>query len=252
MSKQTRSPLTAKPLRNPGQSLDEQIQDLLGDAISYMIAPLVFLALAIVQWEAYLTRRPPNPWLGTVLTVALVVYSGIKLYKLRQEVVRLRMARDGEKAVGQYLQDLEEVRVFHDVLGPGFNVDHVVISRKGIYAIDTKTYSKPLKGEVRIRIADDRVYANGHEIERNPLNQIRALTSWVQQMLKESTGKTFPVRGVVLFPGWFVEPFKEDPAVWVLNPKAFPKYLKNDPERLAKEDVHLAVYHLSRFIRGGQ
>jgi hypothetical protein len=41
----------------------------------------------------------------------------------------LRLAAEDEKAVGQFLEGLRErgYRVFHDVVGDGFNVDHVRI-----------------------------------------------------------------------------------------------------------------------------
>ena len=44
-----------------------------------------------------------------------------------------------------------------------------------------------------------------------------------------TTGKSFAVKPVVLYPGWFVEQrpgSKRD--VWVLNEKAFPKFLANE------------------------
>lgn len=43
---------------------------------------------------------------------------------------QLKLARDGEKIVGQYLDDLKEKGncVLHDIIGENFNVDHVVLS----------------------------------------------------------------------------------------------------------------------------
>jgi len=40
-----------------------------------------------------------------------------------------------------------------------------------------------------------------------------------------------------------------DREVWVLNPKALPTFIENEPVVLAQEDVMLATYHLSRHIR---
>ena len=44
------------------------------------------------------------------------------------------------------------------------------------------------------------------EPDRNPVIQAKAQASWVARILKESTGKKFLVRPVILFPGWFIEP----------------------------------------------
>ena len=72
------------------------------------------------------------------------------------------------------------------------------------------------------------------------------------QTLTESTGKNFPIRGAIVFPGWFVDPMTTD---WkralprVLEPKALPEFIRNEPDRLREDDVKLAAYHLARHIR---
>jgi hypothetical protein len=44
------------------------------------------------------------------------------------------------------------------------------------------------------------------EPDREPIRQATAQASWLKRLLFESTGKTFSVTPVVVFPGWFVEP----------------------------------------------
>ena len=163
------------------------------------------------------------------------------------------MARDGEKAVGQYLSDLREkgYRVFHDIVGKGFNVDHVVICEKGIFTIETKTYSKSSSGKSVIHFDGETITVNGKLAKRDAVEQAQAQAYWISEVLKESTGKAFPVKPVIVFPGWFVESAKgKNPTdLWVLNPKALPSFLSNEPLRIQPEDVKLVAYHLSRFIR---
>jgi hypothetical protein len=38
-----------------------------------------------------------------------------------------------------------------------------------------------------------------------PVIQVNSASTWLQNTLKASTGKTFTVKPVILFPGWFVE-----------------------------------------------
>jgi hypothetical protein len=73
-------------------------------------------------------------------------------------------------------------------------------------------------------------------------------------MLKESTGKDYPVRPAVVFLGWFVEGDLGSKAssVWVLNPKMLPGYIGHEPKTVSEEDMRLAAYHLSRYIRAGE
>ena len=70
-------------------------------------------------------------------------------------------------------------------------------------------------------------------------------------MLEESTGKRFDVRGVVVFPGWWVEPAPESvkSQAWVLEPKALPAWIEQEAVAIAPSDVALAAFHLSRYVR---
>lgn len=67
MSKGKRSPLKDKPLRNPGQSLDEQRLDLVYDKVTAPAMMAVFLVmLAVLEWWRYYFSQEPNPILYTV------------------------------------------------------------------------------------------------------------------------------------------------------------------------------------------
>lgn len=37
--------------------------------------------------------------------------------------------------------------------------------------------------------------------------------------------------------------------IWVLNPKAFPKFIENQLDVVSQEDMMLAAFHVSRYIR---
>jgi hypothetical protein len=136
-------------------------------------------------------------------------------------------------------------------VGKGFNVDHVVICEKGIFTIETKTYSKSSSSKSIIDFDGETIKVNGKLMERDAVEQAKAQAYWIGEVLKESTGKAFPIKSVVVFPGWFVERAKgKDTAnLWVLNPKALPSFIGNEPSRVNPEDVKLAAYHLSRYIR---
>ncbi len=91
---------------------------------------------------------------------------------------------------------------------------------------------------------------DGHEPDRDPVVQAKAQARWLREFLAESTGRKFTVRPVILFPGWWVEQSKGSKReVWVLEPKALPAFIAQEPETLPAEDVQLASYHLAQFIR---
>jgi hypothetical protein len=143
--------------------------------------------------------------------------------------------------------------VLHDVLGEGFNIDHVLIGPAGVITVETKTWSKPRRGDAKITFDGERLVVQGHAPDRDPVAQARAQASWLRRVLVESTGRDLPVRAVIVFPGWFVERTAGGPRdVWVLEPKALPAFLAKEPDQLRSEDVNLASFHLSRFVRTGE
>ena len=253
MSAATKSPIKDKPLRMPGQSLEEERPKLIEDKVETpFVLAMFFILFAAMEWWRYYSERPPHPIFFSVVAAILVGFAGWRIWKTRPQVRNLKQGIEGERVVGQFLERLREsgYHVFHDLVGTGFNVDHVLIGPAGVFTVETKTWSKPARGEAVIHFDGERLTAVGREPERNPIVQARAQASWLKGLLAESTGRRFEVFPVVVFPGWFIEQAEGSlRKMWVLEPKALPKFLKNAPQCLATEDVSLASLHLSRFIR---
>lgn len=245
------SPLKDKPLRYAGQSLDEQIEDKLLEAVYWAVVSFGAIIFAIAEWFRYLYPKPAQPIYITIFAVIVIAIGANKVFKGIKKAERFRMARDGEKIVAEGLQELvkQGATVFNDIQGEKFNVDHVVISPRGIYLIETKTYSKPIKKETKITFDAEQIYVDGVAIERNPIKQVEALSDWLQNLLKESTGIKFKIHPVILFPGWFTEKMKGGQDIWILNPKALPVFISNEPVSLKDTEIHLIAFHLSRYVR---
>ncbi len=254
MNNNKKSPLTDKPLRNPGQSLDEQINDIYqNDVTVYVMWSAVSIVLAGLEWWRWYNQLPYSPIVYSVLAFLVTIFCGYKLFHIKRKLKSLILGRDGERAVGQYLELLREkgCRIFHDIVGNSFNLDHVIVSEHGVFVIETKTYSKPTKGEAKITINGDNVFINGMNISDNILIQAKAEANWLTGIIKESTGKNILVKPAIVFPGWYVESssVNKNTGVWFLNPKALPAYIENSPKILSKEDMMLLSFHISRYIR---
>ena len=78
-----------------------------------------------------------------------------------------------------------------------------------------------------------------------------AQAKWLENIINESTGKVFGVQPVVVYPGWYVvdDINNLQQKVWVLNPKRLDYFIESRNEIINKEDLHLIVFHLSRFIK---
>jgi hypothetical protein len=247
------SPLKQRPLRNPGQSLDEQIQELQdGKLTDYLMFVVGFLLLAIMEWYGYLAHAPRRPWLFTLATVAATAIAAVRLAPIVRQIRQLKQGRDGERIVAEQLDVLKRDGSFvlHDVLGDGFNLDHVIVSTKGIFAVETKTLSKP-QPKATVVFDGQSLTVDGARLSRNPIEQVRAQMTWLANLLKQSTGRTLPVRGVVVFPSWWTRQTgrARDSGIWVLEPKAVRGYLAHEPDRLSAEDASMACFHLQQYVR---
>ena len=246
-------PLKDKPLRNPGQWLDEEIDRQVNDGfMPYFISVVLFWALTGMEALEKYRHLAPQPAIFGAIAIVATILAAIRFRKTYRIVQNLRQGRDGERAVGQYLERLRAhgAEVFHDIPGDGFNLDHVVIASQGVFAIETKAWSRR-SATSRIRAKDGALYKEGQKVDPNPVEQVAASAKWLAELLKETTGKSLPVQGIVVFPGWFVEPMDAatKSRAWVLSPKAVPAFVAKEPNRLLDPDVRLAAFHLGRYVR---
>ncbi len=199
-----RSPLKAPPLRTAGQSIGEEIHRLQTEEIgSYIFSGAFMLVLAAFEWYRWLKHIPPQPILITIVASIIILYCAIRILSYSKKVESLRLGRDGEQAVGEFLDRLREsgYRVFHDIVGGKFNIDHVLIGCSGIYTIETKTVNKYVKGIQKIQYDGESVSINGFVPDRNPISQAKAQAAWLKDLIKELTGRSLQVQPVVLYPG---------------------------------------------------
>jgi hypothetical protein len=209
--------------------------------------------LALSQWIQWWFELPPWPIPATVLALTAIVYVWKKGVPLTRVIRNLKLGRDGERVVAEFLEPLRAkgYRVFHDVSGNGFNIDHVIIGPAGVFAIETKTRNKPMRGTPVIVYDGNTLRLEDGQTFDEPLNQARAQSRWLASLLNDGRRETFTIRPVVVFPEWYVEQIgprsKND--VWVLNPKALDKFLDHEPPILSPPLIDSAANTLTRHCR---
>lgn len=245
------SPLKDEPVGQTGPSIHEQLDKLIDDKFTCnVIASILVLVLITAEWYRWYFNVPMGPGLATIVSLIVIFYCVPKILRVRKQARTLKLNRDGKKEVGEYLDHLRRdgCIIYHDITGDNFNLDHVVLSTKGIYAVETKTFSKPLGNNVKVRYDGDHLDIDGIGNKDDILLQTKAESIWLKGILRESTGREYCIKPVVVFPGWFVESKNHDKH-WVMNPRALPEFIHNQQDTLTREDVQLAAFHLSRYIR---
>jgi hypothetical protein len=94
----------------------------------------------------------------------------------------------------------------------------VIIGPHGVFAIETKTPSKPKGGIV---VYDGESVAVGQYRSDKPVIQARAAARSVQEILRKMTGHEPRVTPVLLYVNWFVEIYTQDKSLIVMNQNYF-------------------------------
>jgi hypothetical protein len=254
MARNLKSPIKANPLRQPGQSIREQQNDLLFDRLFPLgTIILVLWLVAGFEWMWMFRGVKPDPLYLTVFAGLITLYGLLRSLPLLRRLKYLQSGYKGERAVGEYLDRLRVFgyRVYHDVPGEGGNIDHVIISTRGIYTIETKSQSKPAKGQCTILYDGETVSLNGGPADSAPIIQARAQAAHLKRLLKEITGRQLAVRPLVVYPGWHVNEAgaARESAVWVLSANGLYQWIEGEPETLPAEAVRLAASQLAAYIR---
>lgn len=98
----------------------------------------------------------------------------------------------------------------------------MVVCEHGVFTVETKTFSKPEKGQTIITIENEEIRLNGGYPSDEIAIQAKAEARWLQKMIHEATEKKVNVHPVVLFLGWYVDSTNATENIWFLNPEQLP------------------------------
>lgn len=247
-----RSPFTQKLERFPGQSLLKRLDEL-NEEVNIQAASLLTLPIAIYAGyisNLYFGNRPFNRIEGISAAALAVVFLGYFLFRLLrilQERRKIRLGYEGELTVGQTLNRLmlAGYRVYHDFPAERFNIDHIVVGEKGVFAIETKTRSKRKTSDHRQDATveyDGRAlhFPNGTDVDM--IAQAKRQAKWLSRWLSQAVGEDVTVRAIVALPGWFVKRTSSD-GLPIVNPKQFDSLFQHIPPRPLSGEMITRIAH---------
>lgn len=264
LAKRSPIPDEETALAMPGDSTHDRVLDELVKVFYFGLAGVVLACFALAQWVEYLfPSRIPMHWQATILGVVLIPVCFMIVRKSYGRANNAILGLRGEKYVGQLLERLRSMGydVFHDVPGQPlakpkrrWNIDHVIVGPEGVFAIETKTWRKFKNRDQKMQFDGQMLKLDGRSLPdqyKDPISQSARNARRVSGILKASTGREFPVRPVLTFPGWYVT--MEDDAwgggAWVVNPKGIAKLLPKEQKVLSSEDIALVSDRLEVYIR---
>jgi len=247
-----RSPFTQNLERCPGQSLLKRLDEL-NEEVSIQAAALLGVPMAVFAAYVsclYFGRHPfHKAEAAAVAGVAVVfmAYTVFRLFGYLNERRRLRLGCEGEMIAGQALNRLmaKGCRIYHDFPAERFNIDHIVVGEKGVFAVETKTRSKRTTANPQKDATveyDGRAlhFPNGTDIEM--IAQAKRQSKWLSDWLSRAVGEELTVRAVLALPGWFVKRTAAR-GMPVVNPKQFDSLFDHIQSRALTPDMISRITH---------
>src|SRR5206468_2533643 len=94
------SPLKDRPLHNPGQSLEEQLDELRYEKIfSPLLVLLLLVMLTAIEWVRWYANAQPRPLVYTFVATGYAIYAVWTIQRSRKRLRAIKLGRDGERAV---------------------------------------------------------------------------------------------------------------------------------------------------------
>ncbi len=228
---QRRDPLTTELRRLPGASLAERADSLgerMSDLLIWSLVAGAFATMLLLSRHLTIDAIAFDIWDAGILA-SLLAFCAWSIRNTLESMKALRTSRQGLRAELSTAQEIGAVlagnnRMFHDVRAGSFNIDHVVVSPAGVFAVETKSRRKPPAGggadNVKV-FYDGRTLSFPGWVETEPIEQAGRQAKWLADYLRKATGETFSVTPVLALPGWWVEntgPISNG-MVRVINPK---------------------------------
>src|SRR5574343_1018689 len=224
-----REAITTDLLNPPARSLeirrDDNIDTQLARMISAVVGGLVGSSLILTRH----TQIEIADWGMMDMLIALVIAT-IGLYYGRLMIQDMRESRQLTQAIRAEQACAQELaaslagnnRIIHDLHCGDFNIDHVVVTPAGVFAVETKSRLKPPTGS-----GAPKVKYNGQSLdfgtwsETKPVEQAERQARWLAGYLFRETGDRYAVTAVLALPGWYVERVARigPDHVQVINPK---------------------------------
>jgi hypothetical protein len=142
--------------------------------------------------------------------------------------------------------------VYHDFPGENFNIDHVVVSTSGVFAIETKGYTKQtkLKGrEAALVTYNGQTLAFPTWTTDKPIEQAQRQAKWLAAWASSAIGDSVSVVAVLALPGWFVQRNGRG-TVLVFSGGELSGLLRSRPgQSLSLQDVQRIVHQVEQRCR---
>lgn len=222
--------------------VDDKLLPLISVVVAFW---LVYFTQQLQQWS----HRGPKPELWLWIAIIATAVATIRFWRLLPIARRFNRGERGELHVADVLEELrtDGYKPVHDIVGNGFNIDHVIVGPGGVFAIETKYRSG--KGEITFRNGET-LLVGGFPEEKDCLKQARGSAKAVSQLIAENCARREWVTPIVVVVGdWKIRNEWRDTDARVFTPDGLLRYVRNQQPRLTRNEIQLIASHLERSVK---
>ncbi|BDU18275.1 nuclease-related domain-containing protein [Lysobacter auxotrophicus] len=210
-----RSPIEGRTIHGAAEQLRKRVEEH-GDELMVSLGVLLFVGpyfLAIWALQRINLAQIKVSFGDYILLAAASLMAALLISRVLHHGRRRRIANAGLKAELYTAQELNRLMalgctVLHDIPCEQFNIDHVVIGQRGVYAIETKSVRKPAptggKDHFKVSYDGQRLHFPGFSDDKR-LQQTRRQAEWLASYLEGAVGRKVPVLPALALPGWWID-----------------------------------------------
>ena len=254
--------------RIQGEGLQEKIRDIEFSIYETIMIPAFFVMLTILLWLFCLDIK----WLKfdiataiiyTIITIILIIRAFRKAKNLRKSLNNYRKGLEGERLVGEVINKLsnDKTYVFHDIPGDRFNVDHIIVSTRGVFVVETKHFDRSkcheftFDGNMVYRLMKD----GTRYLCPKLLPQMDGEAKFIQNEIESRTEIKIPVIKVAVLIGCFIHtPAENEPdqnmkkyfsKYWIVNEKLLSSMFLQEKEVYDDSVVKFIASHIKELVK---
>jgi len=168
-------------------------------------------------------------FVGFVAAIKYLEKIGLEKAKRYKDAER---GADAEEAVGAILKKMPEGNfVINDFNSGKGNIDHILISSKGIFTLETKSHAG------KVSFDGEKLLRNGRPFEKDFLKQAWAQCYLVREILAKWEITNPLPEPVILFTRAFIEASGKAKGIELVGIKSLPKFLDRLPDRISTPEA---------------
>ena len=251
-------------IRVQGESLEEKIQELSDKCYEYLGLPTILFTATIYFWMIFIgIVKVEKLSVGFIIVLFFIftIRAFIKIRRVVKEIRQYRKGLDGERYVGSIIEKFSSRNtfVFHDIIcernnnekNVKTNIDHVIVSTKGIFTIDTKNWYLPDReyNQADFVFKNNELIDSTGVLQTDLMRKVEFQGRFMENKIKEWLGVRYPVYRVGIMIGAFVNNIDKDYSkYWFVNDVYFPVLFEKEREKIPLQDVLRISDSLKRFV----